>query len=138
MSDRYDVTITLDADEGGRAVADALLEAFSRARTAKAAGPSGIRSEDHEVTVRFSELTTEHPAAGAEHQPPIPDEPSEEPGHRAIRELEEMPSEALVPIVRALVALVGARARAGMEPRQRLTIEIAPSPIHGQDELRYS
>jgi len=137
MPDRYDVRITFDAEEGGDEVADWLVRTFSAPRTATAARPSGVRAEDDRVTVTFDELSPIEPAHGTEYRPPVPDEPSEAPGQRAIHELEPMSADALIPIVRALVALVGARTRAGLTPRQRLTLEIAPSPIHGQEELRH-
>lgn len=138
MSDLYDVRVTINADEGGQRIADLLVEVFGEADAASVARPASVRREDDHVTVEFRELAPQAPASGDAYRPARPDEPTEAPGRAAIRELEEMPSDVLLPALRALVAFSSARARAGLPPRQHLVIEVSPAEPHSQDELRHS
>ena len=90
------------------------------------------------MTINFHELSSQLPTPGSEHQPPRPDEPSEAAGREAITQLGDVASDVLVPALRALVAVIAARDRAGLAPRQRISIEVIPAKTHSQDELRHS
>ncbi len=138
MPDLYNVRLTFDAAEGGQRVADVLVDVFGETESATVARPAAVRREDDHVTVEFHELSPERPPTGEEYRPPRVDEPSEAPGRAAIQELEAMPSDVLLPALRALVALSAARTRAGLPPRQHIVIEVSPAEQHAQDELRHS
>ncbi len=137
-SDRYDVHIAFETHGASREVADVLLRVFGDEK-AHVAPPSEITTEDDRVIVHFHELADQEPPHGADLRPPRPEEPTEAAGRSAIaelREMEEAPS-ALVPIARALVAVSAARQQAGLPPRQHISIEVEPSRVHTQDELRH-
>ena len=138
MSDLYDVRVTFDAEEGGDRVLPLLLEVFDVADTASVARPTSLQCDDDYVAINFCELSPQMPAAGSAHSPAREEEPSEAAGRAAIAELEDVASPVLVPALRALVAVSAARERAGIAPRQRLTVEVAPAQPHRQDELRHS
>ena len=88
----------------------------------------------------FAEVPDQPPPGAEEFRPPKEEDAHEAAGRAAIERLAESGNEAttLVPIVRALVSISGARARAGLQPRQRVTIEVEPSSVHSQEELRHS
>lgn len=138
MSDLYDVRVTLDAGEGADQIAPVLLDAFCDRETATVAHPTSLQSGEESVTINFHDLSSQMPAPGSAHQPPRAEEPSEAAGREAIAQLEDVASDVLVPALRALVAVIAARGRAGLTPRQRLTIEVTPAMPHTQDELRHS
>lgn len=138
MSDLYDVRVTLDAQEGADQIAPALLDAFCDRETATVAHPTSLRSGEQSVTINFHELSSQMPIPGSAHQPPRAEEPSEGAGREAISQLEDVASDVVVPALRALVAVVAARGRAGLAPRKRVTIEVTPATPHSQDELRHS
>jgi hypothetical protein len=138
MSDLYDVRVTLDAQEGADQIAPLLLDAFCDRETATIAHPTSLQSGEESVTINFHELSSQLPTPGSAHQPPRADEPSEAAGREAIAHLEDVTSDVLVPALRALVAVIAARDRAGLAPRQSLTIEVTPAKPHRQSELRRS
>jgi hypothetical protein len=138
MSDLYDVRVTLDAREGADQIAPVLLDAFCDRETATVAHPTSLQSGEESVTVNFHDLSSQMPIPGSAHQPPRAEEPSEAAGREAIAQLENVASDVLVPALRALVAVIAARGRAGLAPRQRVTIEVTPARPHTQDELRHS
>ena len=49
-----------------------------------------------------------------------------------------MPSDVLLPALRALAALSAARDRAGLPTRQHIVVEVGPAEGHAEDELRHS
>ena len=138
MSDLYDVRVTLDAQEGAGQIVPALLDAFCDRETATVAHPTSLQPGENSVTINFHELSSQMPAAGSAHQPPRAEEPSEAAGRAAIAQVKDVGSDVLVPALRALVAVIAARGRAGIAPRQRITIDVTPSKPHSQDELRHS
>jgi hypothetical protein len=138
MSDLYSVRISFDAPEGGREIADRLLEAFAGWETATVARPSGVRVEEGEVTVSFDEIPAELPPRGADYEPARHDEPSELAGREAIERVAELHADAVVPLLRALVTLTAAGQRSGLSPRRTIRLEVEPSAGHVQNELRHS
>ena len=137
-SDRYDVRIAFEADGAPREVADLLLQMFGDERV-HVAPPAAVSSDEERVIVDFYEVVDQVPPHGTEFQPPRAEEPTEAPGRTAIEHLtgvHDAPS-ALIPVARALVAVSAARERAGLTPRQHITIEVEPSRVHRQDELRH-
>jgi hypothetical protein len=139
-SNLYDIRISLEADEeDARETALALVKVFSE-HVSPIASASTIRETDRGVTVLFAEVPDQPPPGGHEFRPPREEDAHEAAGRAAIERLAESGTEAttLVPIVRALVSVSGARARAGLQPRQRVTIEVEPSTVHSQEELRHS
>lgn len=137
MTNLYDVVINLEAPEGAETIAGLLTSVFSGSDTASVARPSSVAVAGNEVVVRFSDIAAEVPAHGEEYVPPREDEPSERPGREAIDMVSQVPADVLVPALRALVALSAARVRAGLSPRQSLTLHVEPTPVHPQDELRH-
>lgn len=137
-SDRYDVHIAFEVDGEPREAANLLLRVLGDER-AHVAPPGAVSSEDDRVVIHFYELVDQVPPHGAEFRPPRVEEPTEAPGRTAIEHLHEMhgPPSPLVPVARALVAVSAARERAGLTPRQHITIEVEPSRVHCQDELRH-
>jgi len=135
---RYNISISVEAKGDARETADILMRALS-AETATVAQASTVSHEDDRVIVNFREVVDEAPSHGDEYAPPRADEPTEAGGREAVERLQEMGEEPtpIVPIVRALVALSAARARSGLSPRQRITIEVEPAQVHSQDELRH-
>jgi hypothetical protein len=107
---------------------------------ATAAPPRTVSESSDQVRVRFEEITPDIPPTGEAYRPPREEDPKEAAGRAAIEQLAQANFEGtpVVPILRALVALSAARARAGISPRQRIVIEVEPSPIHQQDELRHA
>ena len=138
MPKLYDVIISLEAPEGADTIAGLLVDVFSGADTASVARPTSVSATDDEVVVRFSEVAGELPPPGAEYRPPRPDEPSEQRGRRAIEDVADMPADVVLPALRALVALSAARERAGLSPRQSITLHVEPAKVHAQDELRHT
>ena len=138
-TDRFDVQISFEADEGPREIADLLLDTLGGDAATVAAADSITEAQDR-VIVRFDEVENEVPPHGREYDPPRGDEPAEAPGREALERLRQLreDSPTVVPIVRALIALSAARRKAGLSPRQRITIEVEPSRVHTQDELRHS
>ncbi len=132
----YDVTIWLESREDPEGAAESLVKALS-ADTATAATASTVRTTEHGVAVHFRELGAESPPGGAEYDPPRLDEPTEAGGQEALRSLEQMHD--ILPVVRALITLSAARVRADADPTaQRVVIEVKPSAVHSQEELRHS
>ena len=85
------------------------------------------------MTINFHELSSPRSARRQRRPAPRADEPSEAAGRAAIAQVDGC----LTPALRALVAVIAARDRAGLAPRQRITIEVTPSKPHSQDELRH-
>lgn len=138
VPDLYSVRITFDAPEGGQAIVDRLLEAFGRWDTATVARPTTVIAEEGEVTVCFDEVPAAVPPHGSEYDPVREDEPSEEAGREAIEHAAGLQADVLVPALRALVTLTAAGSRSGLPPRRTIRLEVAPAPVHGQDELRHT
>lgn len=107
---------------------------------ATAAPPKTVSETDDRITVRFDEITPDVPPPGEAYRPPRDEDPREAAARVAIEHLTQADFEGtpVVPILRALVALSAARARAGVSPRQRIVIEVEPSTVHQQDELRHA
>ena len=138
MPDLYDVVITLEAPEGAEKIAGLLVDVFSGSDRATVARPAAVSTTDSEVIVRFSEVAAEVPPPGADYRPPREDEPSERPGRIVLEGVADMPADALLPTLRALVALSAARERAGLSPRQSITLHVEPAKVHALEELRHS
>jgi hypothetical protein len=138
MAQLYNVRLTFEAPESGQQILEALREVFAQADTARLATPHILQAHDRLVTVEFQELAAETPVRGAEYTPPRSDEPLEDAGRQAIEHLREMPSDVLLPTMRALISTIAARVRAGLPARQHITIEVEPASVHAQDELRHN
>jgi hypothetical protein len=139
-TNRYDIRVSLNAEEASaRETAHSLLKAFTD-HLSPIASASAIQETGGGVTVHFAEVPDEPPPAPSEYEPPREEDAHEAAGRGAIRRLAETEegASALLPIMRALVAVSDARTRAGLLPHERLTIEVEPSPMHRQEELRHS
>lgn len=129
----YSVKISFEAEDP-RQLADVAVSTLSEMSPSLAQALT-VEAGENAVTVEFPELEGGHvPPAGTEY---IPARPADAPGREAVVHLADLEKEpgALLPIVRALVTLVAARERAGLPPRQRVTIEVEPSAPHGADEF---
>lgn len=131
----YDVTVWLETDRDPAAAAEALVDALGGA-AAMAATAGTVGHTEHGVSVRFPEVKAQVPPAGSEYSPPRDDAAGEGPARRALGSMEEMTD--ILPVVRSLITLSAARVRAGLAPSQRIVIDVHPSPVHSQDELRHS
>ena len=138
-ADRFDVDIAFEADGDPNVTAQALIDTLVDS-TAPVARIHAVSTNDSDVVVHFREIADEVPVSGSDYRPPRRDEPTEQAGREAIERLADMheDSTALTPIVRALVAMSAARARAGLSARQRITISVTPAPTHQQTELRHT
>lgn len=136
---RYDIHISFEADEDVRGTARALLKVFGE-NMATTADPKTVSESGDRLRVRFDEVTHDIPPPGEAYSPPREEDPTEAAARMAIEQLTQAHLEGtpVIPILRALVALSAARARAGLSPRQRITIEVEPSRVHQQEELRHS
>ncbi len=132
----YDITILLESPEDPEGAAESLVKALA-VDTATAATAGTVRTTENGVAVHFRELRPESPPEGADYDPPRLDEPTEAGGQEALRSLEQMHN--ILPVVRALITLSAARVRADADPTaQRVVIDVKPSTVHSQEELRHS
>ena|SRR5437588_2335811 len=114
----FDITIWMERPDDPAAVHDALVEALGEQAPLLA---RGVRATERGVMVEFPEMKGTHPAAGEQASPQAVDH-----------------AERILPIVKALVALSAARVQTGLAPAERIVIEVKPSAVHPQDELRHT
>lgn len=125
----YAVRITFDADGDASEIAELVTRTFSSG-FATVATPTGVWANDGTVTIEFDRLDAADPHS------PGPERPEPE-GQEAVEAAARLHFEptALVPAVRAAMAASAARARAGLPPRQRVTIEIEPAEAPNQEHF---
>ena len=91
----------------------------------KKPGPRSFKLIERKLTYRkfveFPEMKGVQPAEGEQASPEAVDQ-----------------AERVLPIVKALVALSAARVQSGLAPGERIVIEVRPSAVHPQDELRHT
>jgi len=114
----FDITIWMERSDDPAAVHDALVEALGEQAPLLA---RGVRATERGVMVEFPEMKGPRPGAGEQASPEAVDH-----------------AERILPIVKALVALSAARVQSGLAPGERIVIEVRPSAVHPQDELRHT
>jgi hypothetical protein len=114
----FDISILLQSGEDPTEAANALVDALAEEAPLEA---RGVRATDHGVVVDFPDMQA--------------------------REGQELPSaseisrenlDRLLPVLKAMISLGAARVRAGLAPGERIVIDVRPSAVHGQEELRHT
>ncbi len=139
LHDLYRVRVSFEGGDDPAETARVLLDVFEHP-VARAANARLVSADQGRVTIEFPEVSCEVPVAGADYVPSRPDEPEEAAGRAAIEALAASVDQpgALLPLVRAIVAVSAARSSIGLAPRQHISLEVEPSAPHRQEELRHT
>jgi hypothetical protein len=114
----YDIGIWLETSEDPAGAADALVQALGEVAPSEA---RGVRVTDRGVTVEFPDMQAR--------------QGQDVPGNL---ELDQAELHRILPVLQALLSVSAARVRAGIAPSQRIVIDVRPSELHRQEELRHS
>jgi hypothetical protein len=124
----YDVTLTTTAE--GPDVAEALFHAFNTHRPLLAGTPPAIGAEGDRITVSFCGVSDD-PVHG------LTSIEASAPGAEIVAALAGFSSQHLltVALLRALLTFSAMREAAGLPPRDKIRIDVVPSPPPSQDTL---